>query len=62
MATCGTIRLKLLKLGAPLNISARRVKIVFASACPWAEEWRLAAGRLSRAGGVERLENVALNI
>ena len=35
MATCGTIGLKLLKLGAPLKISARRVKIVFASACPW---------------------------
>jgi len=50
-ATCGTIRLKLLKLGALVKISARRVKIAFASACPWAEEWRLCAGRLSRARG-----------
>ena len=50
-ATCGTIRLKLLKLGALVKISARRVKIAFASACPWADEWRLAAGRLSHARG-----------
>ena len=32
-ATCGTIRLKLLKLGALVKISARRVRIAFASAC-----------------------------
>jgi hypothetical protein len=50
-ATCGTIRLKLLKLGALVKISARRVKIAFASACPWAEEWRLCAERLLRARG-----------
>jgi Transposase DDE domain group 1 len=50
-ATCGTIRLKLLKLGALVKISARRVKIAFASACPWAAEWRLCAERLSRARG-----------
>ena len=48
-ATCGTIRLKLLKLGALVKISARRVKIAFASAYPWAAEWRVAAQRLSRA-------------
>jgi|EndMetStandDraft_5_1072996.scaffolds.fasta_scaffold07713_1 hypothetical protein len=45
-ATCGTIRLKLLKIGALVKISARRVKIAFASACPSALEWRLAAARL----------------
>ena len=50
-ATCGTIRLKLLKLGALVKISARRVKIAFASACPWADEWRLAAARLAHARG-----------
>jgi hypothetical protein len=33
-ATCGTIRLKFLKIGASVKISARRVKIAFASACP----------------------------
>jgi Transposase DDE domain group 1 len=48
-ATCGTIRLKLLKLGALVKISARRVKIAFASACPNAAEWRLAAARLANA-------------
>ena len=48
-ATCGTIRLKLLKLGALVKISARRVRIAFASACPYAQEWRLAAARLASA-------------
>jgi hypothetical protein len=45
-ATCGTIRLKLLKIGALVRISARRVKIAMASACPTAPEWRLAHARL----------------
>jgi hypothetical protein len=34
-ATCGTIRLKLLKIGALVRISVRRVKIAMASAHPW---------------------------
>jgi hypothetical protein len=33
-ATAGTIRLKLLKLGAQVTVSVRRVKIAIASACP----------------------------
>ena len=33
-ATAGTIRLKLLKLGALVTVSIRRVKIAIASACP----------------------------
>jgi hypothetical protein len=33
-ATCGTIRLKLLKIGAQVTISVRRVKIAFASSYP----------------------------
>lgn len=33
-ATCGTIRLALLKIGALVTISVRRVKLAFASACP----------------------------
>src|SRR3954469_14034995 len=45
-ATCGTIRLKLLKIGALVRISARRVKVAMASACPAADEWRLAHARL----------------
>ena len=32
--TCGTIRLQLLKIGALVTVSVRRVKVAFASACP----------------------------
>ena len=46
-ATCGTIRLKLLKLAGLVRISARRIKFALASACPYANEWRLAAARLA---------------
>jgi hypothetical protein len=45
-ATCGTIRLKLLKLAGLVRVSARRIKFALASACPYADEWRLAAARL----------------
>ena len=34
-ATCGTIRLKLLKIGARVTISVRRIKIAMASGCPY---------------------------
>jgi len=34
-ATCGTIRLKLLKLGAQVKLSVRRIRIAFASAFPY---------------------------
>ncbi len=50
-ATCGTIRLKLLKIGALVTTSVRRIKIAMASGCPWAQEWRLAAARLYQARG-----------
>ncbi|HTR13587.1 MAG TPA: IS1380 family transposase [Roseiarcus sp.] len=46
-ATCGTIRLKLLKLAGLVRVSARRITFAFASACPYADEWRLAAARLA---------------
>jgi Transposase DDE domain group 1 len=46
-ATCGTIRLKLLKLAGLVRISARRIKFALASASPFADEWRLAAARLA---------------
>ncbi len=49
--TCGTIRLKLLKIGALVRISARRVKVAMASACPTAAEWRLVHARLIAARG-----------
>ena len=46
-ATCGTIRLKLLKIGALVRISVRRIKIAMASACPAARDWGRAAVRLA---------------
>ena len=45
-ATCGTIRLKLLKLGARVTVSVRRIKIAIASACPHHAEFALAHARL----------------
>jgi hypothetical protein len=45
-ATCGTIRLRLLKLGALVRISVRRIKFAMASACPWQREFALAHARL----------------
>jgi Transposase DDE domain group 1 len=48
-ATCGTIRLKLLKIGALVRISVRRIKVAMASACPSADIWGLAAIRLTTA-------------
>ncbi len=45
-ATCGTIRRALLKLGARVTISVRRVKLAFASSCPAAEVSGTAAWRL----------------
>jgi hypothetical protein len=48
-ATCGTIRLKLLKIGALVRISVRRIKIAMTSACPAAEQWGRAARRLTEA-------------
>lgn len=50
-ATCGTIRLRLLKVGALITTSVRRIKIAMASAYPWRDEWELAHVFLSRAGG-----------
>ena len=48
-ATCRTIRLKLLKIGAQVRISVRRLKVAMASAYPWQPEWALAHARLSAA-------------
>ncbi len=50
-ATCGTIRLKLLKIGALVTISIRRVRVAMASAYPWHHEWGSAHACLSAAGG-----------
>jgi hypothetical protein len=48
-ATCGTIRLKLLKIGALVRVSVRRIKIAMASAYPTAHDWGQAAIRLAAA-------------
>ena len=46
VATCGTIRLRLLKIGAQVRVSVRRIKVAMASAFPHADEFALAHARL----------------
>jgi hypothetical protein len=48
-ATCGTIRLRLLKIGALVRRSVRRVKVAMASAHPCAAEFALAHAWLTAA-------------
>ena len=48
-AACGTIRLKLFKIGALVTISVRRIKIAMASGCPYAHEFGLAHAFLAGA-------------
>ena len=48
-ASCGTIRLKLLKIGALVRTSVRRIKIAMASSCPEAQVWGRAALALNAA-------------
>src|SRR4051812_4215483 len=48
-ASFGTIRLKLLKIGALVRRSVRRVVIAMASACPVQQEFALAHALLRRA-------------
>jgi hypothetical protein len=48
-ATCATIRLKLLKIGAQVRRSVRRIKVAMASACPYQTEYHLASLYLRRA-------------
>jgi Transposase DDE domain group 1 len=45
-ATSGTIRLKLLKIGALITTSVRRVKLAFASSCPYQAIFNRARHRL----------------
>jgi DDE family transposase len=66
-ATCGSIRSKLLKLGARVTVSVRRIKIAIASACPHQADFALAHARLRAArlsvtaddGGRHRTETCA---
>jgi Transposase DDE domain group 1 len=48
-ATCGTIRLALLKIGALVRTSIRRIKVAMASGCPYQDAFRTAHFRLSAA-------------
>ena len=48
-ATCGTVRLTFLKIGARVQISVRRIKIAMTSGCPVASVWGQAATRLNAA-------------
>jgi hypothetical protein len=47
-ATCGTLRLRLLKIGAQVRTSCRRIKVAMASAFPWRSEYALAYLRLAQ--------------
>ena len=49
VATCATLRLKLLKIAAWVRVSVRRVKIAMASTHPCQNEFRIAHARLSAA-------------
>ncbi len=42
-----SIRLKLLKIGARVTVSVRRIKVAMASAHPWKREFSIAHERLS---------------
>jgi hypothetical protein len=48
-ATCGTIRLKLFKIGAHVRISVRRIKFSMASAFPYPDVFRTAWAALDGA-------------
>ena len=45
-ATCGTIRLRLLKIGALVRLSVRRITVAMASGCPYQQEYAKAYARL----------------
>ena len=48
-ATCGTIRLKLLKIGALVRTSVRRIAFAMASSYPYQHEFALAHTQLTEA-------------
>ena len=49
-AQCQTIRLKLLKIGALVRVTVRKVWVSLASSCPYAEVFRRVHARLSGVG------------
>ena len=48
-ASCSTIRLALLKIGALITCSVRRIKFAMASACPYQDDFRQAHALLTAA-------------
>jgi Transposase DDE domain group 1 len=58
-ATCGSIRLKLLKIGAQVTVSVRRVKIALASSYPLQQLFALAHARLRCCALNTRLRHAA---
>jgi hypothetical protein len=48
-ASCGSIRLKLLKIAALVTVSVRRIKFAMNCACPFQREWAIAYARLAPA-------------
>ena len=46
-ATAGTIRLKLLEIGALVRVSVRRVTLAMASGHPWQRDWAIAHAALA---------------
>ena len=48
-AQCSTIRVKLLKIGALVKVSVRRVLVMLASGCPYQEEFAIACRNLKAA-------------
>ena len=48
-ANCATIRLKLIKIGALVRVSVRRIKLAMASSFPYQSEYRIAHTRLAAA-------------
>ncbi len=51
-ATAGSIRLKLLKLGAVVTVNVRRIKLAFATASPMQGPYVAAVGRLRALRGI----------
>ena len=45
----GTIRLKLLKIGAQIRVTVRKVWVALSQSCPWIDIWRAAWRNLQHA-------------
>ena len=52
-AQCQTVRLKLLKIGALIRVTVRKVWVKFSSSCPYAETFRRVHANLVRGGPLQ---------